>query len=90
MSEPIELKEMPLEFTVQVIRHRPNKDTKVLEPWPVATVTIDLAGRVVLAGQAGHAFAPLQQAFEKVITTLAQQTTTQMIEKLSRHGEDQL
>jgi hypothetical protein len=70
------------EFTVQILRHLPNRETRVLEPWPVATVHITQAGEVHLMGNASKAYGPMQQAFEAVVTAFAKGAAMQIQKQL--------
>jgi hypothetical protein len=62
----------PPEFTIQVLRHKPNAQTRVLEPWPMATINITQAGTVCFSGDASKSYGPMQQAFEATVTAFAQ------------------
>ena len=64
----------PPEFTIQVLRHKPNTQTGVLEPWPMATINITQAGTVSFSGDASKSYGPMQQAFEATVTAFAQAT----------------
>lgn len=81
MNDPdsIELKPVPLAAAVQVLRYRPNPDTGVLEPWPVATCEIDQAGRIAFRGDAGKAYEPLLRATKKSAALLAHQTIAEAL-----------
>jgi hypothetical protein len=74
MSESTETKPMPPAAAVQVLRYRPNAQTGVLEPWPVATIEIDQAGKIVFRGDAGKAYEPLLRAARKAGMRLADQS----------------
>lgn len=73
-------KPIPLVATVQVLRWRPNPSTQVPEPWPVATIEIDAAGRIGFSGDAGVAYEPLLRATQKAASRLAQQTVMETLQ----------
>lgn len=77
-------KPIPLVAAVQVLRYRPNAQTQVLEPWPVATIEIDQAGRIAFRGDASKAYEPLLRATRKAGTKLAEQS---MAEALAERAE---
>jgi len=74
MRDSIELEAMPPVALVQVMRFRPNAQTQVLEPWPVASIHIDAAGRIQFIGDASKAYEPLLRATHKAATKLARQS----------------
>lgn len=73
---------LPTEYTVLITQHRPNAKTAVMEPWPVATITIDQAGGVKFTGKAGKAFGPMEQAFQATIEEFARRGTSHFVEQI--------
>ncbi len=69
-----DLKPMPPAWAAQVLRYRPNAQTGEPEPWPVATIHCDQAGRIVFKGDAGKAYEPLLQAARKAGVKLVDQS----------------
>jgi len=69
-----DLKPMPPVALVQVMRYRLNAQTQVLEPWPVASIRIDAAGRIEFIGDASKAYEPLLRAARKAGAKLALQS----------------
>lgn len=72
-------KPIPLVATVQILRWRHTSTTS--EPWPVATVEIDQAGRIAFRGDAGAAYEPLLRATQKTASRLAQQTVIETLQQ---------
>ena len=77
----LESKPIPLVAAVQVLRYRPNSDTGILEPWPVATIEIDMAGRMAFRGDAGKAYEPLLRATQKAGVKLAHQGVAEALQE---------
>jgi hypothetical protein len=69
-----ELKDMPPAAAVQVLRWKKNERSGEMEPWPVATITIDVAGRIVFNGDASKAYETLLRATKKCAARLVDQT----------------
>ena len=84
----IELKPVPLVAAVQVLRYRPNHQTSVLEPWPVATCEIDQAGRIHFRGDAGKAYEPLLRATKKSGALLAHQSIAEALSETRELKEE--
>lgn len=80
----LDSKPIPLVAAVQVLRYRPNLQTHVLEPWPVATIEMDQAGRIAFRGDASKAYEPLLRATRKAGVKLAEQS---MAEALAESAE---
>lgn len=87
-SDNIQLKPVPVIAAVQVLRYKPNADTGVLEPWPVATCEIDAAGRIAFRGDAGKAFEPLLRATKKSAALLASQSITEALQEAQKLKEE--
>lgn len=87
-SEPTD--PSPVEFTVQVLRHKPNPETRALEPWPMATVDISQAGTVTFKGDASKAYGPMQQAFEAVVTAFARAAAQAIHHKFIENADQKL
>jgi hypothetical protein len=83
-----ELKPMPPAAVVQVIRYRKNPHTDDLEPWPVATIHIDLAGKIEFRGDAGRAFEPLLAAARRAALRIAHQGVIEAIEEAKKLKEE--
>lgn len=83
-----ELKPMPPAAVVQVIRYRKNPHSEDLEPWPVATIHIDLAGKIEFRGDAGQAFDPLLNATRRAATRIAHQGVREAIEEAKQLKEE--
>lgn len=84
MSEPIsdmELKPMPPVAAVQVMRWRKNERTGEMDPWPVATVQIDAAGKITFIGDAGKAYEALLRACRKAAAKLVDQSMREAMEE---------
>jgi hypothetical protein len=62
----IELKPMPIVHTVQVLGYDEQG-----QPWPLATIHIDLAGKIAFHGNAGKAYSPLLSATKKASVRIA-------------------
>lgn len=86
----LELKPMPPFATVQVVRWRPNQETGVSEPWPVATVEIDQAGKIVFRGDAAKSYEPLLRATKRAAVKLAEQSIHEAVAEAKTLKEDQL
>jgi hypothetical protein len=88
MNDPTSLPN--LEFSVQILRHIPNRETRVLEPWPIATAHITQSGEVHLIGSASKAYGPMQQAFEAVLTAFAKGAAAQIQKQLTSKADASL
>lgn len=86
--DSIELKPVPIVAAVQMLRYRPNPETGVPEPWPVATCEIDRAGRIAFRGDAGTAYEPLLRATKKSGSLLAHQTIAQALSETREPKEE--
>lgn len=75
-------KQIPLVSTVQVLRY----DTDG-QPWPVATIHIDAAGKVSLSGDASTSYAPLLTATKKAGMRLAHQNITEALQEARKLKE---
>jgi len=84
----LESKPIPLVAAVQVLRYRPNPETGVLEPWPVATCEIDQAGRIAFRGDAGKAYEPLLRATKKSAVVLASQSISDALNEARELKEE--
>ncbi len=84
----IELKPVPLVAAVQVLRYRPNPQTGVLEPWPVATCEIDQANRIAFRGDAAKAYEPLLRATKKSGALLAHQSIAEALSETRQLQEE--
>ncbi len=73
---------------VQVMRYRPNADTGISEPWPVATIEIDMAGRIAFRGDAGNAYEPLLRAARKAGAKLAEQNIAEALQEARELKEE--
>jgi hypothetical protein len=81
-------KPIPLAAAVQVMRYRPNADTGISEPWPVATIEIDMAGRIAFRGDAGNAYEPLLRAARKAGAKLAEQNIAEALQEARELKEE--
>lgn len=81
-------KPIPLAAVVQVMRYRPNPDTGISEPWPVATIEIDMAGRIAFRGDAGKAYEPLLRATQKAGIKLAEQGVAEALREARELQEE--
>jgi len=70
----LESKPMPLASAVQVVKWRANSTTGAMEPWPVATIEIDIAGKVTFKGDASKAYETLLRATRKAASRLVDQS----------------
>lgn len=78
-----DLKPMPLVNSVQVLRYDAQG-----QPWPVATIHIDAAGKIAFIGDASKAYAPLLNAARKAGIRLAQQSINQAMQETRSLRDD--
>jgi hypothetical protein len=84
----LELKTMPLAAAVQVVRWRENAETGVSEPWPVATIDFDMAGKITFKGDASKAYEPLLRATQRAASKLAHQSVLEAVKEAQQIRED--
>lgn len=65
-TSSLELKPMPIVHTVQVLGYDEQG-----QPWPLATIHIDLAGKIAFHGEHAKAYAPLLTATKKASVRIA-------------------
>ena len=77
----LELKPMPIVHTVQVLGYDEQG-----QPWPLATIHIDLAGKIAFHGAAGKAYAPLLAATKKASVRIAHETVNAHLREKNEEG----
>lgn len=76
-------KQIPIVSCVQVLRY--DEDG---QPWPVATIHIDAAGKVSLSGDTSKSYAPLLTATKKAAVRLAHQSITEALQEARKLKEE--
>lgn len=83
MTDTTDPKPMPLVHSVQVLRYDEQG-----QPWPVATIHQDAAGKIAFAGDASKAYAPLLNATRKAGVKIAHQSLNEALKETRSLRDD--
>jgi hypothetical protein len=84
-----ELKPMPMESAVQVIRWEIDKQTGERREVITATASIDVAGKITFNGNAGRAFEPLLRIARRCAARLVEQSLREAMQEAKDLQTDQ-